>query len=128
MWELRGCPYCRETHLVNFAKPEIEDFVRRDSISCSSTSSARARSRISTARRFRRSDWREKYGIRATPTFQFFPERPPAWPRASRASARSRGPRDICCPAAFPDVFKFVSERAYEKGSLRDYLRTTSGT
>ena len=20
MWELRGCPYCRETHLVNFAQ------------------------------------------------------------------------------------------------------------
>src|SRR6476646_502951 len=28
MWELRGCPYCRETHLVNFARPDIEDFVR----------------------------------------------------------------------------------------------------
>src|SRR5262249_12962255 len=23
MWELRGCPYCRETHLVNFARPDI---------------------------------------------------------------------------------------------------------
>ena len=21
MWELRGCPYCKETHLVNFAQP-----------------------------------------------------------------------------------------------------------
>src|SRR6478672_8776652 len=29
MWELRGCPYCRETHLMNFAKPEIENFVRQ---------------------------------------------------------------------------------------------------
>src|ERR1041385_2984663 len=28
MWELRGCPYCRETHLVNFARADIEDFVR----------------------------------------------------------------------------------------------------
>ena len=44
MWELRGCPYCKETHLVNFAKPEIEDFVKeRISRSCSSISSARAR-------------------------------------------------------------------------------------
>src|SRR5207253_11460487 len=24
MWELRGCPYCRETHLVNFARPDVE--------------------------------------------------------------------------------------------------------
>ena len=28
MWELRGCPYCRETHLVNFARPDIEEFVK----------------------------------------------------------------------------------------------------
>ena len=28
MWELRGCPYCRETHLVNFARPDIEDYVK----------------------------------------------------------------------------------------------------
>src|ERR1041385_7898273 len=28
MWELRGCPYCRETHLVNFARPDIEDFIK----------------------------------------------------------------------------------------------------
>src|SRR6185436_6969906 len=28
MWELRGCPYCRETHLVNFAQPRISDYVK----------------------------------------------------------------------------------------------------
>src|SRR5258708_18314283 len=28
MWEQRGCPYCRDTHLVNFAKPEIETYIR----------------------------------------------------------------------------------------------------
>src|SRR5882672_9154972 len=28
MWELRGCPYCKETHLVNFARPEIADYIK----------------------------------------------------------------------------------------------------
>ena len=28
MWELRGCPFCKDTHLVNFAKPEIESFIK----------------------------------------------------------------------------------------------------
>src|SRR5689334_10720475 len=28
LWELRGCPYCRETHLVNFARPDIEAFIK----------------------------------------------------------------------------------------------------
>jgi thioredoxin-related protein len=27
IFEQRGCPYCREMHRVNFAKPEIVDFV-----------------------------------------------------------------------------------------------------
>src|SRR5262249_55738441 len=30
IWELRGCPYCRETHLVNFARPDIAEFVRNN--------------------------------------------------------------------------------------------------
>src|SRR5262245_49848095 len=28
MWELRGCPYCKQIHLVNFAQPEIESFIK----------------------------------------------------------------------------------------------------
>ena len=30
MWELAGCPYCRETHLVNFAKPGIRDYIKEN--------------------------------------------------------------------------------------------------
>ena len=28
MWELKGCPYCKETHFVNFARPDIQKYVR----------------------------------------------------------------------------------------------------
>ena len=28
IFEQRGCPYCREMHLVNLAKPEITDFIK----------------------------------------------------------------------------------------------------
>src|SRR5215510_5706251 len=28
IWELRGCPYCRKMHLVNFAQPESEAYIR----------------------------------------------------------------------------------------------------
>ena len=26
MWELKGCPYCKETHFVNFARNDISDY------------------------------------------------------------------------------------------------------
>ena len=28
MWELKGCPYCKETHFVNFAQERIADYVK----------------------------------------------------------------------------------------------------
>ena len=28
MWELKGCPYCKETHVVNFAQSRIADYVK----------------------------------------------------------------------------------------------------
>src|SRR4051794_13150128 len=43
MWELRGCPYCHETHLVNFARSAIDDYIKAISKSCSSISSARGK-------------------------------------------------------------------------------------
>lgn len=27
-WELRGCPFCRRTHLENFSQPAIADYLR----------------------------------------------------------------------------------------------------
>ena len=72
MWELRGCPYCRETHLVNFAEPAIASYIRQF------RSLAAQPDRLAQGRRLRRDgtaerDLAQKYGIRFTPTFQFFP-------------------------------------------------------
>src|SRR5512132_4220554 len=74
MWELRGCPYCRETHLANFARADIEEFVRAnfDILQLN----------IIGSRKVTDFDGGEisekalaaKYGVRFTPTVQFFPE------------------------------------------------------
>jgi thioredoxin-related protein len=123
MWELRGCPYCRETHLVNFAKPEIENFVRaRFDILQLNTIGAREVTDFD-GEKMSEKRLAEKYGIRFTPTFQFFPE------RATGLAARKPREREVAraqgylLPEHFLAMFKFVSERAYEKGSLRDYLK-----
>ena len=68
----------------------------------------------------------EKYGVRFTPTFQFFPE------RAAGLAARKPREREVAraqgylAPAQFLAMFRFVSERAYESGSLGDYLKARS--
>ena len=118
MWELRGCPYCRETHLVNFAKPEIASYIReRFEILQLNIIGSREVTDFDgeklTEKRFA-----QKYGVRGVPVFQFFPD--------SAAGLSDKAPRDrevargqgYIEPQPFLDMFRFVADRAYEKGEV----------
>ncbi len=123
VWELRGCPYCKEMHLTNFARPDIADFVksrfeilqlniRGDRSVTDFDGEHLAEKRLAT-----------KYQVRFTPTIQFFPETagelataPPDRREVFRIPGYLR-------PDDFLSVFRFVAERGYDKGSLRDFLR-----
>lgn len=124
MWELRGCPYCRETHLVNFARPDIESYVRAnfDVLQLN----------IIGARKVTDFDGTEltekalaaRYGVRFTPTFQFFPEQVAGLKDKapeSREVARAPG---YLMPDDFLALFRYVREKGYETKSFRDYLRS----
>lgn len=123
MWELRGCPYCKETHLVNFAKPEIETFVKeRFDILQLNIIGAREVTDFD-GEKLPEKRIAEKYGVRFTPTIQFFPESVDGLARKKpreREVARAQG---YLKPQDFLSLFRFVAERAYEKGTLRDYLK-----
>ena len=123
MWELRGCPYCKETHLVNFARPEIEEFIKANF--------EILQLNIVGARKvtdFDGSQIPEKalaatYGVRFTPTIQFFPES--AAPLAALAPEKrevARAPGYLK-PDDFLALFRFVREKGYETKSFREYLR-----
>ena len=123
MWELRGCPYCKETHLVNFARKDIEEFVRAnfDILQLN----------IIGARKVTDFDGAEisekalaaRYGVRFTPTIQFFPESSDSFsgtPPEKREVARAAG---YLRPDDFLAMFRFVREKEYERKSFRDYVR-----
>jgi thioredoxin-related protein len=122
MWELRGCPYCKETHLVNFAQPRITDYVKANF--------EVLQLNIIGSRKVTDFDGEElsekaiaaKYGVRFTPTFQFFGEGAlkdmlPAKREVSRASG-------YMLPDDFLAMFRYVKEKAYEGKSFRDYLKS----
>ena len=126
MWELRGCPYCKETHLVNFAKPEITNFIK-DRFEILQLNIIGSREVIDfDGAKLSEKALAQKYGVRYTPTIQFFPD--------TVAGLAAKAPKDrevhriqgYLAPPAFLTMFRFVSERAYEKGSLRDYLKANS--
>lgn len=126
MWELRGCPYCKETHLVNFAKPEIENFIKdRFEILQLNIIGSREVTDFDGEKLYEKR-LADKYGVRFTPTFQFFADAGPGLAQKKpreREVARAQGYLE---PQHFLAMFRFVSERAYEKGSLRDYLKANS--
>jgi thioredoxin-related protein len=124
MWELRGCPYCKETHLVNFAQPRISDYVKTNFEVLQLNIIGSRKVTDFDGQVLSEKEVAAKYGVRFTPTFQFFGERaaelkslPPAKREVSRASG-------YMLPDDFLAMFRYVREKAYEDKSLRDYLKS----
>ena len=74
MWELKGCPYCKKIHEINLADPAIETFIK-DKFEVLQLNIRGSREVTDfDGERLPEKDFARKYGVRATPTFQFFPE------------------------------------------------------
>src|SRR5215510_10727371 len=75
MWELKGCPYCKKIHEVNLADPAIEAFIKNHfEIIQLNIIGAREMTDFD-GQRLPKKAFAQKYGVRYTPTFQFFPEK-----------------------------------------------------
>jgi thioredoxin-related protein len=126
MWELKGCPYCKKIHEINLADPAIETFIK-DKFELLQLNIIGAREVTDfDGERLPEKAFARKYGVRATPTFQFFPERADGLaqkPPASREVARWQGYME---PKPFTAMFRFVADKAYEKTTLIEYLKANS--
>jgi thioredoxin-related protein len=118
MWELRGCPFCKETHLVNFAKPEITSYIKeRFEILQLNIIGSREVTDFD-GEKLSEKMFAQKYGVRGVPVFQFFPENAAGLAqKAPREREVARG-QGYIEPQPFLDMFRFVAERDYEKGRV----------
>jgi len=124
MWELKGCPYCKETHFVNFAQSRISDYVKAnfEVLQLNIIGSRKVTDFDGTA--LSEKELAAKYGVRFTPTFQFFAER--AGPMKTLAPAKrevARAPGYLR-PDDFLAIFRYVREKAYESKSFRDFVKS----
>jgi thioredoxin-related protein len=127
MWELRGCPYCKETHLVNFAQPRILDFIKSNFEVLQLNILGSRQVTDFDGETLAEKNLARKYDIRYTPTFQFLGEDPAklkALPPRQREVARAAG---YLQPDDFLSLFRFVREKAYTRQTLREYLKARSG-
>lgn len=126
MWELKGCPYCKKIHEINLADPAIENFIKdRFEILQLNIIGSREVTDFD-GQKLPEKQFAQKYGVRYTPTFQFFPDTvdglAPKTP-AAREVARWQGYME---PKPFLAMFRFVADKAYEKMSLNDFLKANS--
>ena len=124
MWELKGCPYCKETHFVNFAQPRIADYIKSnfEVLQLNIIGSRKVTDFDGTE--MSEKELAAKYGVRFTPTFQFFGERAAALKTLApqkREVARAPG---YLRPDDFLAMFRYVREKAYESKSFRDFVKS----
>jgi thioredoxin-related protein len=127
MWELRGCPYCKETHLVNFAQARIADYTNSNFEVLQLNILGARQVTDFDGEVLAEKDLARKYDVRFTPTFQFFAEDAGAMksiPPREREVARAAG---YLRPDDFLALFRFVREKAYTKQTLREYLKAQAG-
>jgi thioredoxin-related protein len=123
MWELKGCPYCKETHLVNFARGDISDYIKANFQVLQLNIIGSRKVTDFDGKEMSEKAMAAKYGVRFTPTFQFFPERAgplKALEPAKREVARLPG---YMRPDDFLAMFRYVREKAYESKSFRDFVK-----
>lgn len=122
MWELKGCPYCRETHFVNFARPDISKFVQQhfDILPLNVIGSRKVTD--FDGEELSEKQLAAKYGVKFTPTIQFFPE--------TLEGLKDKKPQEreviripgYLRPDDFLDVFKFVEQKPRGAKTFRDFL------
>jgi len=129
MWELAGCPYCKKTHLVNFARPDICDYVRENFVMVQLDFVGSRTVTDFDGGELSEKAMRENYAIRFTPTIQFFPDSLEEIDRRLAAHggragrhlevARIQGYME---PDPFFAMFRYVREKAYERTTFEQYL------
>jgi thioredoxin-related protein len=118
MWELRGCPYCRETHQVNFADPAIADYVQSNFDVVQLDVIGARPVTFPDGTRLPEKAQAARQRIEGTPGFQFFAgagERVAPGVEVARFGGYVK-------PVPFVAFFRFVRERGYERGSLQDWM------
>lgn len=126
VWEVSGCPYCKEMHLVNFADPAVTGYIRERFVLLQLNLIGSLEVEDFDGARLAEKDLAARYGVRFTPTIQFFPESAEglnALPPREREVARLLGYQPL---ETFRRVFAYVAERAYENESLEAYLARTA--
>jgi thioredoxin-related protein len=122
IWEQKGCPYCKETHLVNFANSEIAAYIQKHYVVLQLDLWGSRKVKDFDGEELAEKALAQKYGVRYTPTVQFFPAKLPEGKKSGRDLEVARMP-GYMRPFPFYVMFQFVQDEGYKAGAFRDYFK-----
>ena len=119
LWEQKGCPYCRELHRVNLAKPEIRDFIKENYTILQLNVWGSKKVTDFDGEELEERALARKWRVNFTPTFAFFA------PKASETYDKTEVQRmpGYFKPFHFITMFEYVKEEAYQKQGFQKYLQ-----
>jgi len=124
MWELKGCPYCKETHFVNFARPDIREFTSKnfDILPLNILGSRKVTD--FDGQELSEKQLAAKYGVKFTPTIQFFPDTLEGLKDMTPQKREVIRIPGYLRPDDFLDVFRFVQQKSYGTKTFREFLKS----
>ena len=120
-WELKGCPYCKKMHTANLSDPTINSFITDNFDVLQLNLIGDRRVTDFDGSEMSEKQLAAKYGVRFTPTIQFFdtdPEPLATTPARDREINRLVGYVE---PRQFTAQFRFITEEAYKNQSFRQF-------
>ena len=126
LWSQRGCIYCKRLAEEYFTAPEITNYIRANfEILHLDLFGAKEVTDFDGAK-LREKALAQSYGVRLTPTFQFFPESTAGLGKLEPAKRESVRMQGLLEPAQFLAMFRYVREKGYEKSGFNEWFRANS--
>lgn len=124
MWEVKGCPFCRKTHEVNFANDRIRDYIiaNFEVLQLNVIGSRLVTDLDGTE--MSEKNLAAKYGVRYTPTIQFFPKTIAGIGQLDPRKREATRLQGYLEPKVFLSMFQYVASESYKNKSFRKYLET----
>jgi thioredoxin-related protein len=114
MFEQRGCPYCKETHVVNLRRPEVVDYLKKNFVIIQMDIWGSREVTDFDGEKIPEKKFARKYGVQFTPTIVFLPddlEKTKAKRPQDREAFRLFG---YWKPFHFLNSFVYVKTKGYE--------------
>jgi len=126
IWEQPGCPYCRDLHKINFADPDVNEWIRDRFAILQLTLSGSRQVTDFDGEALTERGLSRKYRVNFTPTIQFFPKRLADFKNKSGAESEIIRMPGYFRPFHFISIFEFVYYERYRDVDFQGFLAERS--